>query len=115
MRSIKFPNAELVPVRRFVETGNVDRYGNPVSAWIVSEPLRAAVSDKATEVHLTPGRELIDFDFTLYLEAGQTVLAADRLTVRGHECKVVVQQSDWVSPFVKWFAGSTVSVKAAEG
>ena len=112
---MKFANAEVMAVRRFVETGNVDRYGNPISARVVAPSLRGAVSDKATEVHLTPGRELIDFDYTLYLEAGQTVLASDWVTVRGKECKVVVQQSDWVSPFVKWFAGSTVSVKVGVG
>lgn len=116
MRSMKFKNAELVPVSRYQETGEDDRYGDPISAWVdLPVKLRGAVADKATEIQFSPGRAELDFDFTVYLEAGQTVLPADILTVRGQRCKVVVPQADWQSPFVKWLAGSTVYVKAEVG
>lgn len=116
MRSMRFRNAKLIPVSRYQETGELDRYGDPVSEWVVlPAPLRGAVSDKATEVQFSPGRIEIDFDFTVYLEAGQIVLPADILTVDGKPCKVVVPQADWESPFIEWLAGSTVSVKAVVG
>lgn len=116
MRSIRFRNAELIPVSRYQETGENDRYGDPISEWVtLPDPLRAAVSDKATEIQLSPGRAEMDFDFTIYLEAGQSVLPADILTVRGQRCKVSVPFTDWVSPFVKWAAGSVVYAKAGVG
>lgn len=116
MRSMRFKHAELVMVSRYQETGEVDRYGDPISTWVdLPEKLRCAVADKATVMQFTPGRIEIDFDFTIYMEAGQTVLPADILTVRGQRCKVVVPQADWQSPFVKWLAGSTVYVKAEVG
>lgn len=115
MRSMRMRFADLIPVSRYQETGVPDRYGNPVSEWVDATPIRAAVSDKATVMQFSPGRIEIDFDFTLYMEAGQTVLPADILTVRGQRCKVVVPQADWSNPFVSWMAGSTVYVKAEVG
>lgn len=112
---MSFFNAESIPVSRYQETGEVDRYGDPVSAWAPADPIRAGVSDKATEIQFSPGRVEMDFDYALYLEAGQTVLPADLLTVRGQSCKVVKPHFEWQGLFSRWQPGSTVYVKAEVG
>lgn len=110
-----FPNAEVIPVSRHQDTGTVDRYGDPVFAWVDVEPVRAGVSDKATEIQFSPGRVEMDFDYALYLEPGQTVLPADLLTVRGQPCKVVKPHFEWQGLFTNWQPGATVYVKAEVG
>lgn len=112
---MSFMNAEVIPVKRYAETGEPDRYGNPVSAWIDAAPVRAGVSDKATEIQFSHGRVEMDFDFALYLEPGQSVLPADLLTVRGQSCKVVKPHFEWQGLFTNWQPGATVYVKAEVG
>lgn len=112
---MSFTNAELIPVSRNQETGEVDRYGTPVVAWADATPVRAGVSDKATEIQFSPGRVEMDFDYALYLEPGQSVLPADLLTVRGQPCKVVKPHFEWQGLFTNWQPGATVYVKAEVG
>lgn len=112
---MSFRNAETIPVSRYVQTGEVDRYGDPISAWVPADPVRGGVSDKATEMQFSPGRVEMDFDFALYLEPGQTVLPADVLTVHGLSCKVVKPQFEWQGLYSNWQPGSTVYVKAEVG
>lgn len=110
-----FRNAEEIPVSRYALTGEVDRYGDPVSAWVTAVPIRAGVSDKATEIQFSPGRVEMDFDYALYLEPGQLVMPADLLTVRGQSCKVVKPHFEWQGLFSNWQPGATVYVKAEVG
>lgn len=112
---MRFRNAETIPVSRYAETGELDRYGDQISAWVDAIPVCAGVSDKATEIQFSPGRVEMDFDFALYLEAGQTVLPADKLTVRGRPCKVVKPHFEWQGLFSSWRPGATVYVKAEVG
>lgn len=110
---MRFANAEDLVHRRYMETGENDRYGNPISDWVtLPEPFRAGVADKAIEIQFSPGRADMDFDFALYAEPGQNVGASDLLVVRGLDCKIVKPHFEWNGLFTKWRPGSTVYVKA---
>lgn len=111
-----WPGAEPVIVQRYEETGEDDRYGTPVSAWVpLPEPLMCGVADDSGTIEVTPGRVEVAYDYLLILQPGTEVLTSDRLVVRGRPCKVVKPKFEWNGLFSVWNPGGTVYVKAVDG
>lgn len=97
---------------------STDRYNDTVEDW--SAPTEVPVDGVGVEPRPSSesnqdARNTVVSGFTLYMPAGVTVTAANRVRVRGEVFLVDGDPAVWRNPFTGWEPGVVVQTKRVEG
>lgn len=89
-------------ITRLRATTSTDRYNNAAPDW--SDPAElditgCAIAPRDAEEDRENGREAVIIGFNIYAPSGTSVLATDRLRVRGEEHIVDGEPGVWINPW----------------
>ena len=87
--------AALLQVERFEETGEVDRYGNPKTAYVAEDVAVYAVAPKQSVEPDENGRRAVVTGVTVYAPVDVEVGPNDRVLWRGERFEVVGEVARW--------------------
>ena len=96
-----------------------DDYGNDVEDW--SAPVEVAtirgvgVEPRPAGESFTEDRNAVTSGFTLYMPAGSSLKATQRVRVRGSVWSVLGSPAEWRNPFTGWEPGVVVQVGRTDG
>ena len=107
-------HAEPIEVKRFTTSGE-DRGGNPIKEWAVVDTVLCMVAPGLGSDVVSPYKDGIVIDFTLYLPNDHGIQNSDRLIVRGDECKIEGVVANWHNPKNGRRPGGVVHVRKVEG
>lgn len=105
-------------VTRLRATTSTDRYNNAEPDWSAPAELDidgCAVAPRDAEEDRGDGREAVIIGFNVYAPAGTSVLATDRLRVRGEEHIVEGDPGVWVNPWGDVEEGVEIRTRRVEG
>lgn len=106
---------ETVTRLRRVDTGEVDRYGNPVYADDSTDLDGAMFAPGGSVEPAEVGREPVVTTPTLYFTRQVDVVSSDQLVVRGDTYQVTGRPATWVSPWTGETMGTVVTLELVEG
>lgn len=105
-------------VTRLRATSSTDRYNDAAPDWDNPAELDidgCAVAPRDAEEDREGGREAVIVGFNVYAPAGTSVLATDRLRVRGEVHIVEGEPGVWVSPFSETEEGVEIRTRHVAG
>lgn len=108
-----YPYGDTITIHTKSGTTQDPVYGNDVPTYTDSAVVGGFAP--AGSVEIQQGRETITTTPTLYLPAGTSVAALDRVTVRGVTYEVNGTPQDWRHPMTGWQAGIVVRLQNVTG